>query len=194
MNMHKTLTFKLTSEAPILLHNGQLADPTNKWAKEMKKISSKRNKTESDFEELARLEWLGSLYTNKASQVVIPDMVVTAALLAGAKKFRLGKQAQAGLFVFEHARLEFDGDDLPLKELWERDENRFTVGVNVQRSKVMRTRFIAHEWQLIVPVTYEDSLLNESQVLEIADAAGTQVGLCDWRPRYGRFTPQLLTD
>lgn len=191
---HKTLVFQLTSEAPILLHNGQLADPTNKHARDMKKISSKRNKTDSDFEELARLEWLGSLYTNKAGQIVIPDMVLTAVLLGGAKKFRLGKQAQAGLFVFEHPRLEFDGDDLPLKDLWERDENRFTVGVNVQRSKIMRTRFIASEWKLTVPVTYEDSLLNEGQVLEILSVAGTQVGLCDWRPRYGRFTAKLLND
>lgn len=166
----------------------------NKWAKEMKKISSKRNKTESDFEELARLEWLGCLYTNDKEQIVIPDMVLTAMMLGGAKKFRLGKQAQAGLFVFNHPRLCFDGCDLSLKELWTRDENRFTVGVTVQRNRIMRTRFIASEWELTVPVVYEDSLLNKSQVVEIMEVSGTQIGLCDWRPRYGRFAPELLSD
>jgi hypothetical protein len=38
----KTLTYKLTSSAPLIMHNGQTADPLNKWAKALKQISSKR--------------------------------------------------------------------------------------------------------------------------------------------------------
>lgn len=159
----------------------------------MKKISGKRNKTDADFEELARLEWLGSLYTNK-ERIVIPDLVMTAMLIEGAKKFRKGKQAQAGLLVYNHLPLQFDGDDLGLKELWERDENRFTIGVRVQRNRVMRTRFTAEEWSLVAPIVYDDTLFNEREVKEIMEIAGTQVGLCDWRPRYGRFSVQVLTD
>jgi hypothetical protein len=53
---YQTLRFKLISVAPLLCHNGQLADPLNDIARQMKKISSKREKTDTDLEELARLE------------------------------------------------------------------------------------------------------------------------------------------
>jgi hypothetical protein len=46
--------FRLTSESPLLLHNGQTADPSNRFSKEMKKISGKRGKTDADFEQLSK--------------------------------------------------------------------------------------------------------------------------------------------
>lgn len=49
----------------MLMHNGQLADPSNEWARAIKEISGKRAKTAADYEEMARLEWLGSLYLNQ---------------------------------------------------------------------------------------------------------------------------------
>jgi hypothetical protein len=62
---------RITGAAPLILHNVQLADPLNAYAKEMKKISGKRRKTDADLEELARFEWHGSLYVSQG-QVVIP--------------------------------------------------------------------------------------------------------------------------
>jgi hypothetical protein len=136
----QTLKFKLTSEAPLLLHNGQTADPLNKFAKAMKQISSKRAKTDADFEEMARLEWYASLYIDQG-RVCIPSEVMEAAIVSGARKLKLGKQTQAGLFVKDNALLEFDGCELTPDQLWERDVNRFTVGVKIGQSKVMRTAF-----------------------------------------------------
>jgi hypothetical protein len=36
-------------------------------------------------------------------------------------------------------------------------------------------------------VTYNDSLLNESDVLDLLRLGGEQIGLGDWRPKFGRF-------
>ena len=55
----QTLRYQLTSSSDMLLHNGQMANPLNKWAKLMKQISSKRAKTDADYEEMARIEFLG---------------------------------------------------------------------------------------------------------------------------------------
>src|SRR5579885_58452 len=92
------LKFQLTSECPLILHNGQTCDPMNKFSKEIKKISSKRGKTDADFEQMAKLEWYASLYTDNG-RVCIPAEVLEAALVGGARKSKLGRQAQAGLFV-----------------------------------------------------------------------------------------------
>jgi len=187
----QTSTFRLTSAAPLLLHNGQTADPLNKFSKSLKQVSSKRAKTDADFEEMARIEWYASLYADKG-RVCLPGEVLEAALATGARKLKLGKQAQATLYVAQNALLNFEGHDLTIDELWKRDTNRFTVGVRVGTSKVMRTRFRVDEWSCDVGVAFDDTMLNPAQVADIVGVTGAQIGLCDWRPKFGRFTAAML--
>jgi hypothetical protein len=127
-----------------------------------------------------------ALYTDKG-RVCIPGEVLEAALVVGSRKQKLGKQAQAGLFVVDNVLLEFDGCDLSIDELFERDENRFTKGVRVGQAKVMRTRPIFREWSAIAEVAFDPALLNEAQVVEIVKTTGEVIGLCDWRPKFGRY-------
>ncbi|NDG19284.1 MAG: hypothetical protein EB117_13560 [Betaproteobacteria bacterium] len=61
-------------------------------------------------------------------------------------------------------------------------------------SRVMRTRPIFRDWSAIVEVEYEDSVVNEEQVVRWMSSGGTQVGLCDWRPKFGRFTAEKLDE
>ncbi|NER82724.1 MAG: hypothetical protein F6K42_24845 [Leptolyngbya sp. SIO1D8] len=158
----------------------------------MKQISSKRAKTDADFEEMSRIEWYASLYADKG-RVCLPSEVLEAALICGSRKMKLGKQAQAGLFVQDNAILAFNGDHLSIDELWQRDQNRFTVGVRIQRNKVMRTRFRVDEWKSKIEVCFNDELLNPSQVDEILSVTGMQVGVGDWRPKFGRFSVETAS-
>lgn len=152
----------------------------------MKAISSKRAKTDADFEEMARIEWYASLYLDK-SRICIPSEVLEAAFVGGAKKMKLGKQAQAGLFVKDTALLEFDGCDLTVDQIWERDQNRYTVGVRISTNKVMRTRFRVDDWKTAIEVIYDDGLFNAPQISDILRVTGEQIGVGDWRPKFGRF-------
>lgn len=186
------LKFQLTSECPVILHNGQTADPLNRFSKEIKKISSKRGKTDADFEAIAKLEWYASLYVDNG-RICIPSEVFEACLINGAKKKKLGKQAQAGLFVADNLILEFDGSTMTIDELWERDENRFTKGAKVSQSKVMRTRFWTKEWKATAEILYDPGMLNPGEVAEVVQLAGTVVGVCDWRPKFGRFISQQVS-
>lgn len=182
--------FQLSSESPLLMHNGQTSDPLNKYAKAMKQISGKRAKTDADFEEMAKIEWYASLYTDKG-RVCVPAEVIEAAFTNGAKKAKLGNQAKAGMFVADNALLKFDGSDLTIDQLFDRDQNRFTVGVRVQRAKVMRTRARFDSWSTLIEVVYDDKLLNKQQVIDAVIVTGEQVGLCDWRPKFGRFSARI---
>jgi len=155
----------------------------------MKQISGKQKKTDADFEEMARIEWYASLYLDK-NRVCLPSEVLEAVILGGARKLKLGKQVQAGVFVADNAILEFDGSTMTIDELWERDQNRFTVGVRVGKSKVMRTRFRVDEWSAAIEVLLDDEMLNPAQIEQILAIAGHQVGLCDWRPKFGRFAAE----
>lgn len=185
------LRFSLTGQSPLILHNGQTCDPMNEFAREMKKISGKRGKTDADFEQMAKIEWYASLYLDDG-RICIPDEVMEAALVGGAKKLKRGPQAKAGLFASANVVLDFDGCNLSVDELWERDTNRLTKGVRISTSRVMRTRFWVKEWQAIAEVIFDPGLLNEVEVTEIIRVTGEIVGVCDWRPKFGRFESKII--
>src|SRR5512147_548873 len=102
--------YKLTGVVPLLMHNGQLANPINPIVKDIKKISGKRDKTEADLEELARLEWYGSLYLDEG-RPCIPGEVLEATFLAGSKKKKKGPQAKAGVFCDQNFPLVYNGSN-----------------------------------------------------------------------------------
>jgi len=182
--------------SPLLCHNGQTADPRNTYAKAMKAVSSKRKKTDADFDELARLEWLAGIYRS-ADDLVIPDYVIESAMIAGAKKSKRGPQAKCGLFFTEHALLEFDGkpdaiNDETLAGKFESGQFTHTIGVRVGMAKVMRTRPIFRNWSCIAMAQYDPDVLNLRDIEEIAADAGKLVGIGDWRPKHGRFLAEVI--
>ena len=181
--------------SPLLCHNGQTADPRNTYAKAMKAVSSKRKKTDADFDELARLEWLAGIYRS-ADSLVIPDYVIESAMIAGAKKSKRGPQAKCGLFFTQHALLEFDGkpdaiNDDTLAGMFESGQFTHTIGVRVGMAKVMRTRPIFRNWSCIAIAQYDPDVLNLRDIEEIAADAGKLVGIGDWRPKHGRFLAEV---
>ena len=176
----------------ILLHNGQTADPRNAYSKALKVISGKRKKTDADYEQMAKLEWMAGVYISQ-QRFVLPVHVIESAVIAGAKKSKNGVQAKCGLFFEDDALLTFDGcpegpiTDQVLGELFDGGRHVLTIGVKVGMSRVMRTRPLLRNWQARVEFQYDPDVLNEREILPILEDAGRLVGLCDWRPKYGRF-------
>lgn len=182
---YKRLSFKIRSVSGLVMHNGQLADPLNKHSKEIRKISGKRKKTEADFEQLARLEWFGSLYLHNGVPC-IPGEVLEAGFIEASRKSRRGQQAKAGIVADAFFPIEFDGPKSP-DELWEDEKYRLTVGVRIQKNRIMRTRPIFREWAASVHLDYLPDQLDMGEVIETMGILGRVVGLGDWRPRFGRF-------
>lgn len=184
MAEYKTLRVRITGVTPLLMHNGQLADPTNEWAKRMKQITAKKKKTESDYEELGRLEWFGSLYL-KDGKPCIPGEVIEGTIVTGAKKKRIGNAAKGGVVCLDSFPLENGGADLSnLDKLWADAKHVNKARVKVQQNTVVRTRPQFMPWSCEGEIQYDPSLINKSEVLSALQEAGA---MCDWRPKYGRF-------
>jgi hypothetical protein len=183
--MYKNLSLEIVGTAPLVMHNGQTADPLGKYAKMLKEISAKRNKTEADYEEMARIEFVAGLYMD-SNGPVIPARLLEAVIIAGARKSKLGKQVQAGLIVEKHAPLIYEGPRTA-KELLENDTFRLAEMVRVGQAKVMRTRPIFKNWSAVIELSYLEDIINPAALTGAVRAAGLLVGLGDWRPRYGRF-------
>lgn len=180
------LTYRFTSSAPLLMHCGQTADPLNKFSKLLKRISGKKTKTDADREEMAHIEFIAGLYMD-ADGPIIPNTVIDAMTVRSAMKMKEGQVAKSGVFCLQHARLDYDGPRTA-EGLWEDERFRFVAGVKVGQARVMPTRPMFTAWSLEVTVQIEDSLVNPEQVDRWMQIAGMQIGLCDWRPQYGRFT------
>lgn len=178
----------LAGIVPLILHNGQLADPLNPFSKALKAASSRRKKTDADLEKMADIEWRGSLYTNAAGRVVIPGRVLESMIVTGAKRSKDGKTALSGVFVESDALLEFRGQNKTIEEMQTDPEFRIAVPVRVNTSRVIRTRPIFHDWSATFEVSAAvDVVADAAQLRQWIEAAGNFSGLCDWRPRYGRF-------
>jgi hypothetical protein len=161
----------------------------------MKAISGKRKKTDADYEELARLEWLAGLYRFR-DDIVIPDYVLEAVFINGAKKSKRGVQVKCGMFFTEHSTLNFPSkpieiNDDTLSEMFLSGNFTHTVGVKVGMAKVMRTRPMFRDWSLIATAQFDPDVLNLRDIEEIANDAGKLVGLGDWRPKHGRFSADV---
>jgi len=195
----KTLKVRWTGIRPLVLHNGLLADPTNECVVAIKKITAKKNKkTDSDNEELARLEWLGGLYlAADRKTIVIPSDNIERAIQDGAKKSRLGKDAQAAVFCSE-PEVEIEHDAIrgrSPESLYADESGRFILrkGVKVTMSRVIRVRpMIPTGWSLNFTVEFDETIINARNLEQSMVDAGALVGLGDWRPKFGRFTSEVL--
>jgi len=189
----KTLRFKVTGDAPLIMHNGSLANPLSQGAKQLKQVTSKKKKTDADFERMAEIEFKAGLYIDEDRGPVIPGENIEATIYNAAKITKEGKIAKSACFVPKAAVLQYDGPR-DADGLWQDERFRNCVGVKVGMSRIMRTRPIFNEWSAVIEVEFEDSVVNQEQVERWVHSAGTQVGLCDWRPRCGRFTAEVLVE
>lgn len=192
----RTIKIKIKGESPLILHNGQAADPRNSFAKALKAVSGKRKKTDSDYDEMARIEFMSGLY-QFGGDLVIPDYVLEAVMINGAKKSKRGTDCKTGMFFTKHASLQFPEkpesiNEETLNKLFEDGENTLTSIVKVGMSKVPRTRPLFREWSCEAEAIYDPQYLNLDSVKDFAADAGRQVGIGDWRPKHGRFTAEVV--
>lgn len=182
----KTYRIKIESRSPLLMHRGGLADPLDPWSKAMKEITGKRKKTEADYEELARLEWFGSMYIDEDDRPVIPGENIEGMLVKAGKKFRLGEAVRAGVLSDGNWPLVFKGPKTA-KELWEAGTFRDARLESVNKGKVIRTRPRFDRWALDFIVELDTEQVSPDQLRQLLDTAGRIVSLGDRRPKFGRF-------
>lgn len=182
------MTINLKGQAPgLLMHNAQyLTDPLSKQTKAMKQISGKKKKTDDDHIAMARIEFDASFYYAEGIGPYIPGINVERTFFKAGVITRQGTAVQRAVIVpEEYLPLLYKGPRT-IDELWEA-EAYDRRPVKVGQSTVIRTRPKFEDWELEVPVLLDESILNADDFIEIVHRAGRMIGLCDYRPRFGRF-------
>ena len=172
---------------PLIMHSCQCVNPMHPIAKEMKKYTSKRNKTDDDFEKISDLEWEAGAYWRDDIGLYIPGENVEATLVNGGKQFKKGKDIQKYVNVND-LYIPFNyGENLSKEQLIADYKYRDVRAMNVQRSKVNRTRPRFDKWEITFTMIYDEERIDIETIVNSMEYAGQYVGLCDSRPRYGKF-------
>lgn len=181
------ITIKVTGVSPLMMHADTFANPLHPATRAHKALTSKRKKTDEDYEEIARSEFIGGCYWSKEEGFYIPGQNFDAAFIAGAKLSKLGVHWKRGaVVVTDRTKLLFDGPKTP-SALWEDPRFIDCRGVKVGMSKLMRYRPIFSEWSALLEVAVNDEVLNPDEAKKAISDAGRLIGVCEYRPRFGRF-------
>ena len=178
---------------PLIMHNGAAGLDTRSPANlEKAEIARKKgsNRTAADDARLAELECQTALWIDASGAPTVPAAALRAVTEKGARKLKQGPQVREGLIIDSVDQFIYDtAMGTTVEELGK--SAQFTVGVVVQRSRILRTRAKFDDWGVRFTVECDDELVDQDQLGTWLDIGGRRIGLGDWRPErsgdYGRF-------
>ncbi len=192
----KQITLKLTGTSPLLQSCDKLADPLDKATIKHKELTSKRKKTEEDHALIARSQWEGLLYWDEKIGVYMPTQNIRASIIGGAKLNKLGMQIKRGTIMLDDMSALDYGKKLTINQLWDQGYlDRRSVVVSQARVMAYRPKFT--QWSLDFTLTYDETTLDENQIIQATQNAGQFIGIGGFRPEkggtFGRFSVEKLS-
>ena len=185
---------ELEGRSGLVMHNARLADPLDPLAMELRRMTSKRGKTEVEEQAIAAFEWHASLYADRETGPYIPAENIIRCLYDAATTWKLGTKVYDYVIVTtDKVPLRYDGPS-DLSKLATREENRLRKTVKIGRNRTARTRPIFRTWGLSFDIELEPDGLSSVDLGRIVEHAGRYKGLGTARKLgYGRFSAQLTT-
>lgn len=183
----KKVIFAIEGTQPLMLNNSQVVNPFNKYTLALKPLTAKRKKTEDDINEIYRLQFESSLYM-KGNVYVIPGDHFWKSVCSAAKEQKLGKKFLQSFHIQEDCSLIFPENYMTPSELYE-EKSHVDVrdGVIGGRSRVPICRAIFTEWSTKVECWFDETQIDEKDVIQIFDIAGQRYGVGTYRQKFGRF-------
>ena len=185
----QTVDIEINGTTPLLMHSDALADPLSELTKQFKRVSGKRAKTDQDFEDMARMEFLAGLYLDGDGRVCIPYRNLMKNLIEGARVTKSGPKIERGLTMTgAEFPLVYEGPADP-GALYadKRFVSRMTVKVGTARTIRCRPQF--RQWGFTASALIDPAILSAEDLQDIAANAGALIGLGDYRKGggFGRY-------
>jgi hypothetical protein len=191
---------RIVGTAPLLMHNGQLADPLNSWTQRIKEITGKNSKkrTDNDILLMRELEWNGGMYHDDQIGPFIPSELIEGVLRDGAKKYKKGLANDIVMGT------QVDEAQIPLEYQGPRDRTSLygdAKFVDVRGAKLKKSATVIrirpkfpYPWFASFTLLYVKSTVGFADLGKALVAGGTFVGIGDYRPKFGRFTVQTFKE
>jgi len=190
------LNFTIEGFAPLLLNNPQCVDPLNEYTKLKKPLTSKRNKTDEDYAELADLEMRSKIYWDDELKIYIPSSWVQAAINKVCySTSKISKAAMRGGVFMNEPKIKLEHREVKKVKTPEDiiKNGTFRHKMNLKQGQVMITKYfpIFHEWEISSSLEFDDSVTTGRDLKLMLEKACKYGGFGDFRPTFGRA---LLTE
>jgi hypothetical protein len=175
----------------LLMHSTRGVNPLDPLSREMKKITSKRTKTEEDLLAMMRFDYELSAYHDKDLGFYLSAEMLEACIREGCKANKNGQKAKIAIFVVEEKIVLGHDGPSTIEEAYAEVDMKDIRTVTVNNSKILRCRPRFNRWWLEFTVELDETILSFEEFCHALDIAGRQKGLGDYRPRYGRFESKI---
>ncbi len=186
---------KVEGVSPLIIHNGRTGNPLDPFTKRLKSLTSKRNKTDEDYEAILELAWEAALYFDDEIGLYMPTENVYAGLLAAAKKHKFGPKVSAisfpvnvgkGFPILTEGHLSFEA-------LKADKENRYIRMVTIQKAKTVSCRPKFDKWKIDFEFEFDPTMFDPNELKTMIYTMTTRIGFGVWRPNspkpgtFGKF-------
>lgn len=187
----RTALITITGTNPLLTNNSQTVDPFNKYAKALKPIKAKKNKTDDDILELMDLEVESKVFFSEELGIYVPTTWMTEAICrAGFATAKIGRDKMRGGFfpVSDKAKLIYRGMEKvkALADIVKNEEFRHIMILPQQNVRLCKAFPIFHAWSFSVEVEFDDEVVDLPSLERIAQKTAKYTGFGDFRPTFGR--------
>jgi len=173
---------EITGITPLLLHNGRTANPLDPYSKKMKSLTSKRQKTEEDIQELLLVQWESGLYWSEKIGLYMPSENLFAATYKAAKKHKLGVKCGGIAYSAVPGFPIITANAKDLVKLKEDPNNKFVKTVVVQKSKTISCRPIFETWAINFELEFDPTIIDANEIKTILVTMSQRIGLGVWTP------------
>lgn len=184
---------------PLIIHNGRLGNPLDPHARMLKSLSSKRNKTDDDLQQLLEVQWEGSLYWSDKIGLYMPSENLFASFLKAAKKHKLGTKTGGVSFPDPLGYPIITENHTDFKAMKENPMNKFDKMVVIQKTtRTLFRRPIFNNWRIDYELEFEKDVIDANEIRTLILTQSARIGLGVWTPShpkpgsYGKFVIEKL--
>lgn len=189
------ISLTCTGTRPLLANNGQLANPINAYAQQLKQHTKKRTKTDEDLIAMMRIEARGGCYETADGLLAWPNEAIWRCIYEAGKATKRGEDIKRALRLdFGVVPLLINGTEVSCDEFLTDPTHIDYRSAVVSRRRVMRSRPLIADWSLVVPFDLDESMMDSRDLEPIVERAGHYVGMGNWRPTFGTFNGQITVE
>ena len=193
----QSITVKFTGISPLLQNNPQTVDPFNSYAKAKKPLTSKRSKTDEDLYAIRKIEVESKVFFDDKIGIYVPSRWVLAAIAKNSYSIAKVSKDKARGSIFttdDKCKLSFDGDNLiKSKEDVSGNDKFITVLILPQKQvRLAKTFPIFHKWSFECELEFDDTVIDESDLVRVLKYSAKYGGFGDFRPTYGRALCEVI--
>jgi len=191
------IRFKVIGIEPLLLNNPRSVDPFDEYSKLKKVITSKRSKTDDDLLELRRLEVESKIYFDDKIGIYIPGRWLLAALAKNAfAQVKISKDKVRGSVFITESKipLKYAGQKKVKKLTDITNNNDFIITMILPQKNVRLAKCapVFNEWSFETALEFDNSIIDERDLIKVLQYSSTYGGFGDFRPTYGRAALEVL--